>query len=51
VSASEAVGRSSRPEALLAALERAGISISVMPTDGAETATPAVGSTLRVAGS
>jgi Tfp pilus assembly ATPase PilU len=51
VSVPEAVSRSSRPEALMAALERAGISISVMPTDGAANATPAIGTTLRVAGS
>ena len=35
VSLDEAVGRSSRPEALVSALERAGISIPVMPNDGA----------------
>jgi len=51
VSVPEAVSRSSRPEALTSALERAGISLSVMPTDGAANATPAIGTTLRVAGS
>jgi twitching motility protein PilT len=51
ISVPEAVSRSSRPEALMSALERAGISLSVMPTDGAANATPAIGTTLRVAGS
>jgi len=51
ISVPEAVSRSSRPEALVSALERAGVSLSVMPTDGAANATPAIGTTLRVAGS
>ena len=51
ISVSEAVGRSSRPEALLSALERAGIPIPVMSNDGAPTATPGLGAALRVAGS
>jgi twitching motility protein PilT len=50
VSVSEAVSRSSRPEALVSALERAGISIPSLSTDGAPSA-PGLGATLRVAGS
>jgi twitching motility protein PilT len=46
----EAISRSSRPEALAAALERAGISIPSMPTDGVP-AQPGLGAALRVAGS
>jgi twitching motility protein PilT len=45
----DAVGRSSRQEALVSALERAGIPIPVMSTDGTPAA--AFGSPLRVAGS
>jgi len=45
----DALGRSSRPEALISALERAGIPIPAMSNDGAPAvATPAA---LRVAGS
>ena len=47
----EAVGRSSRPEALVAALERAGVPIPSMSTDGAPAAAPGLGAALRVAGS
>ena len=46
----DAIGRSSRPEALVSALERAGIPIPAMSTDGAP-ASPALGAALRVAGS
>jgi twitching motility protein PilT len=45
----DALGRSSRPEALVSALERAGIPIPVMSNDGAHS--PALGAALRVAGS
>jgi twitching motility protein PilT len=48
VTVNEAIGRSSRPEALLAALERAGISIPA-GTDGSTTAAAAA-TNLRVAG-
>jgi twitching motility protein PilT len=50
VTVPEALGRSSRPEALLSALERAGVPIPAMSTDGAPHA-PAMGGGLRVAGS
>jgi twitching motility protein PilT len=45
----DALGRSSRPEALVSALERAGIPIPVMSNDG--TPAPATAAGLRVAGS
>ena len=51
VTVPEAVGRSSRPEALLSALERAGIPIPALSNDGAPAATPGLGAALRVAGS
>jgi Tfp pilus assembly ATPase PilU len=47
----EAVGRSSRPEALMSALERAGIQIPALSNNGAPAATPGLGAALRVAGS
>jgi twitching motility protein PilT len=50
ITVSDAVSRSSRPDALVTALERAGISIPSMSTDGAP-APPSLGATLRVAGS
>jgi twitching motility protein PilT len=50
VNVTDAIGRSSRPEALVAALERAGIPIPAMTTDGAP-ASPSLGGGLRVAGS
>ena len=50
VTVEDAIGRSSRPEALLSALERAGIPIPAMSNDGAPAATT-VTSSLRVAGS
>ncbi len=51
VNVSEAMSRSSRPEALVSALERAGIPIPTLPTDGAPTAAAPMGAALRVAGS
>ena len=51
ISIPEAIGRSSRPEALVSALERAGIPIPAMSNDGAPDATPGLGAALRVAGS
>jgi hypothetical protein len=45
----EAIARSSRPEALVTALERAGVPIPVLQTEGASTAP--LGTGLRVAGS
>jgi twitching motility protein PilT len=50
VTVSEALSRSSRIEALVSALERAGVAIPSMSTDGAP-ASPTLGATLRVAGS
>jgi len=49
IHALEAIGRSSRPEALVTALERAGVSIPVNQSEGATTAP--LGTGLRVAGS
>jgi len=46
----DAVARSSRPEALVSSLERAGVPIPSMSTDGSP-AGPALGAPLRVAGS
>jgi len=46
----DAISRSSRPDALVTALERAGVAIPSMSTDGAP-APPTLGATLRVAGS
>jgi twitching motility protein PilT len=48
---SEAVGRTSRPDALVSALERAGISIPALSNDGTPVAMPGLGTALRVAGS
>ncbi len=50
VTVADAVPRSSRPEALMSALERAGISIPAISTEGAPS-TPTLGTSLRVAGS
>jgi hypothetical protein len=50
VSIPDAISRSSRPEALVSSLERAGIPLPSMSTDGAQ-ASPALGTALRVAGS
>jgi twitching motility protein PilT len=51
VSVSDALGRTTRPEALISALERAGIPVPAMSTEGASAATPGLGAGLRVAGS
>jgi twitching motility protein PilT len=51
ITVTEAVNRSSRPEALVSALERAGVPIPAMSNDGAPAATPGIGAALRVAGS
>ena len=51
ITVAEAIGRSSRPEALLAALERAGVPISTMSFESTPSAAPALGTALRVAGS
>ena len=50
ISIPDAISRSSRPEALMSALERAGIAVPSMSTDGTP-ASPALGTALRVAGS
>jgi twitching motility protein PilT len=50
ISVHDAIARSSRPDALISGLERAGVPIPAMSTDGAP-ASPALGATLRVAGS
>jgi twitching motility protein PilT len=51
ITVADAVGRSSRPEALVSALERAGIPIPDLYNDAAPAATPGIGVALRVAGS
>ncbi len=51
ITVAEAVGRSSRPDALVAALERAGVSTASLSNDVTPAETPALGATLRVAGS
>ena len=51
ITVTEAVSRSSRPEALISALERAGVPVPAMPNDGAPAAAPGTGAALRVAGS
>jgi len=48
---SEAVSRSSRSDALVAALERAGISVSTLNNDATSSAASQLGASLRVAGS
>jgi twitching motility protein PilT len=50
ITVQDAVARSSRPEALVSSLERAGVPIPAMSTDGSP-ASPALGAPLRVAGS
>ena len=50
ITVSEAVGRSSRPDAIVSALERAGIPIHTLSND-ATPAAPVLGAALRVAGS
>ncbi len=51
VSVADALTRSSRPESLISALERAGIAIPVISDEGPSVAAPGLGATLRVAGS
>ena len=51
ITVSEAVGRSSRPDALMSALERAGIPIPALSNDATPVAAPVLGAALRVAGS
>ena len=51
ITVSEAVGRSSRPDALMSALERAGIPIPTLSNDASPAAAPVLGAALRVAGS
>jgi twitching motility protein PilT len=51
ITVNEAVGRSTRPEALMSALERAGIPVASLSNDATPVATPTLGATLRVAGS
>jgi twitching motility protein PilT len=47
----DALSRTSRPESLVAALERAGVPIPAMSTEGESAAAPGLGAALRVAGS
>jgi twitching motility protein PilT len=51
VTVHDALSRTSRPESLASALERAGISVPAMPTEGSPAAASGLGATLRVAGS
>jgi twitching motility protein PilT len=51
ISVAEAIGRSSRANALTSALERAGIPVSAMSNDATPVAAPTLGAALRVAGS
>jgi twitching motility protein PilT len=51
VTVQEAMTRTSRPEALVSALERAGIPVPTLSTDGAPVSSPTLGGGLRVAGS
>ncbi|MEI7760705.1 MAG: type IV pilus twitching motility protein PilT [Thermoleophilia bacterium] len=51
ISCDEAIGCSSRPEALVAALERAGVSVPFVFNDDKPSASPTFGAALRVAGS
>ena len=51
ITVSEAIGRSSRPDALMSALERAGIPIPALSNDATPVAAPILGAALRVAGS
>jgi twitching motility protein PilT len=47
----DALTRTSRPESLVAALERAGISVPALTTEGSPVPAPSLGAGLRVAGS
>ena len=51
ITVSEAAGRSSRADALMSALERAGVPVSALSNDATPVAAPILGATLRVAGS
>jgi twitching motility protein PilT len=51
ITINEALGRSSRPDALTAALERAGFPVSALTNDATAAAAPSMGAALRVAGS
>ncbi len=51
ITVSEAVGRSSRPDALVSALERAGVPTSTLSFESTPAAEPVLGTALRVAGS
>ena len=51
ITVSEAVGRSSRPDALVSALERAGVPTSTLSIESTPAAEPVLGTALRVAGS
>ena len=51
ISVPDAMSRTSRPEALVSALERAGIPIPTLSNDGPPAMTPTMGAGLRVAGS
>ena len=47
----DALSRTSRPESLVSALERAGISVPALSTEGSPVSAPNLGAGLRVAGS
>src|SRR4051812_19780759 len=51
ITVQEAIGRSSRPDALVSALERAGVPTSSLSFDNTPAASPTLGAALRVAGS
>ncbi len=51
ISVSDALSRTTRPESLISSLERAGIPVPAMTTEGSPAASPNLGATLRVAGS
>jgi twitching motility protein PilT len=51
ITVSDALSRTSRPESLVSALERSGIPVPSMTTEGSPASTPNLGGALRVAGS
>jgi len=51
ITVSDALSRTTRPESLISSLERAGIPVPAMTTEGSPAASPSLGATLRVAGS
>ena len=51
VSIPDALSRTSRPESLISALERSGIPVPAMSTEGSPASAPTLGAGLRVAGS